>query len=98
MKLKDPTEIAQTAEDVYREHFQDEAEKHHKGEFVVIDVNTSKAYFGTRPIEAHTNARRENPTGLFHLMKVGQPGAFKLSHVNQRYQSDDRSVWQWVLR
>ena len=92
MKLGNLTEIAQAAEGVYSEHFQDEAEKHHKGEFVVIEVHTKKAYFGTRPIEAHLNARKENPNGLFHLIKVGQPAAFKLSHVNQRCQSDDRSV------
>ena len=94
MKHGSLTEIAQTAEGVYREHFQDEAEKHHQGEFVVIEVHTKKAYFGARPIEAHKNARKENPTGLYNLMKVGQPGAFKLCHVNQRCQSDDGSVRQ----
>ena len=97
MRLTSPTEIARTAEGLYEKNFRDEAETHHKGEFVVIEVNTKKAYFGNRPIEAHTKARREHPSGLFHLMKVGQPGAFKLIHVNQRHQSDDRPVWQWVF-
>ena len=97
MKFGSLTEIAQVAEGVYREHFQDEAEKHHQGEFVVIEVHTKKAYFGTRPIEAHIEARRENPTGLYHLMKVGQPAAFKLCHANQHHPSDDRTGWQWVL-
>ena len=96
MKLGSLTEIVQAAEGVYREHFQDKAEKYHKGEFVVIDVNAKKAYFGIRPIEAHRNARRENPNGLCHLMKVGKPAAFKFSHFHQQ-PSDDRSSWQWVL-
>ena len=87
LKLADPADIARTAELMYKEKHQVNAERHHDGEFVVIEVLSSKAYFGSRPIEAHEKARAESPAGVYHLMKVGQPGAFRVLHAKSRQQS-----------
>ena len=73
----DPKAIAELGEKIYDELYREKYEKDHLGEFVVIEVGWEQAYLGNTPDAAYDEAHKEISTGgLFHLIKVGSPGAF----------------------
>ena len=74
-----PTGIAQRGEKIYRDCYQQKFEAEHMGQFVAIDVETEEAYLGDSSADALSRARAAAPNGAFHLMRVGQPTAFKSS-------------------
>lgn len=91
--LTDPGKIAQAAEAIYDTDFRAEFEQKYAGEFVVIDVHDRKAYRGEFAEEALQTARRESPYGIFHLIRIGAPGAFRVSYVGRQ-----STAWNWTLR
>jgi hypothetical protein len=70
--------VADRGERIYKEQFQDMCEKEYSGQYVVIDILAKRAYVGVFPEEAINKATAETPNGLFHLMKIEPPAAFKL--------------------
>ncbi len=93
MNLTDPGKIADAAEKIYEERYRKEFEETHSGQFVVIDVKSGEAYQGEFAEDALKVARERSPHGVFHLIRVGSPGAFRVSYVGQRTAS-----WNWTLR
>ncbi len=75
-----PKEIVETGERIYRERYQANYEKEHFGKFVAIDVKNGKAYLGDTSSQALQAAHADEPYSLFHLIKVGSEGAFKVSY------------------
>jgi hypothetical protein len=73
--------IAAEGERLYAERHKARLEKSLPGHYVVIDVLTGEAYTGRYPEEALAAARREAPTGLFHLIRIGSSGAYRVSHL-----------------
>jgi hypothetical protein len=48
---------------------------------LAIDVISEQAYLGQTPEEAYENARRSGAAkGIFHLMKIGSSGAYRVSY------------------
>ena len=86
--LSDPKVIAELGEKIYADHYRAEYEAKYRGQFVVIDVNTGKAYRGQSPEEAYAVAKQDAPHGIFHLIKAGEPGAYRVS-----YSSNARMDW-----
>jgi len=80
-ELRNPSEIADRGEQIYKEKYQATYEIEHPGQFVAIDVTTGNAFVGVSPEEVLENARKAAPTGIFHLIKVGSPGAFRVSYT-----------------
>ena len=74
-----PTSIVQQAEEIYQRRYKHEYEEIHNGRFVAIDIKTEETYLGDSSGEALSAARKAAPNGVFHLMRVGQPAAFKSS-------------------
>ena len=91
LSLSDPKAIAETGEKIYREKYQAEFEEEYRGQFVAIDVLTGEAYRGDFPEEALVKGRKASPKGLFHLIRIGSPAAFRVS-----YSSD--ASHDWVFR
>jgi hypothetical protein len=89
--LSDPKAVADAGERIYERQYRADFEKQHPGRFVAIDVLTEKAFLGDRPEEALQRAKEANPQGIFHLIRVGAPGAFRVSRTS--HASGD-----WVLR
>lgn len=89
--LSHPKAIAELGEKIYHERYRAAFEAVHMGQFVVIDVTTGEAYLGPTAETAYESARRAAPRGLFHLVRVGEPGAFRVS-----YSSD--AHLDWVFR
>jgi hypothetical protein len=79
-QLGNPKAVAEQGERLYQEKFRKDFEAKYLGKFVVIDVVTEKPYVGDTPESAYELAREDAPKGIFHLLKVGQPGAFRVSY------------------
>jgi len=69
-------DIADTATEIYGRLYRAQFEEKHRYHFVVIDIKDEKAYVHETPEGALQNARKAAPHGVFHLMRIGSPGAF----------------------
>ncbi len=78
--ITDPKKMAERGERIYQDKYKTAYEEEHWGKFLAIDVTSEKAYLGDTPEEALLTARREAPKGVFHLIRVGHTGAFRVSH------------------
>ena len=77
----DVDRIVDRAQEIYDLNFREEYEANHGGRFVVIDIRGGNAYLGQYAEEALQKARKEAPYGVFHLIRVGHPGAFRIRHA-----------------
>jgi hypothetical protein len=76
IQISNPQQIAELGETIYQAKYQTEYEAEHEGKFVAIEIHSSEAYLGDTPEEVLTLAREKAPYGIFHLIKIGSPGAF----------------------
>lgn len=98
--FNNPKAIADAGERIYREKFQMESgdpsdgprrpsfESEHSGEFVAINVVAETAHLGATPEEAFNAARKADQNGVFHLIRVGYPGAFQMSYQHKHDTQD----------
>lgn len=82
MDLSNPKAIAERGEEIYDKKFRSSYESTYPGQFVAIDVITEEAYVANSPLAALELARAKSPKGLFHLIRVGAAGAFRVSYTN----------------
>jgi hypothetical protein len=80
LPISNPKQIAERGEAIYAAHFREEYERNHPGQFVAIDIQTEQAYLAGTPEDALETARKAAPHGIFHLIQVGQAGAFRVSY------------------
>lgn len=80
--LSNPKAVAETGEKIYRDRYQLKLEAENFGKFVVIDVSTEEAIIGDSPEDAMNSAREKLPNGVFHLIRIGSPGAFRVGYSN----------------
>ena len=90
-QFNNPRLIAERGERIYSDNFRVSFEREHLGKFVAIDVTTEKAYLGDTPEEAYGAGRKSSPAGVFHLIRVGSPGAYKVSYTSN-------GAMDWVFR
>jgi hypothetical protein len=90
MLFSAPAKIAEAGERIYAEKYQASLEGQHPGEFVVIDVLNGNPYVARFPEQALEQARSCAPMGVFHLIRIGSPGAFRVSHVSAADGPDHR--------
>ena len=79
-QFSNPEAVAEAGERIYRAHYQKQYEPTHRGKFLAVEVVSQKAYLGDTPEAAFTEARKSAPGGLFHLIKIGSLGAFRVSY------------------
>ena len=79
--ISDPKVIAEAGEKIYNERYRTQYEAEHRGKFVAINVKNGHATLGESSEETLEAAKKTNPDGLFHLIKVGSPGAFRVSYT-----------------
>lgn len=87
----DPKEIARRGEEIYQTKYKNTYEAQYPGKFVAIDIETEKSYIGDSPLGVLEEARRGSPLGLFHLIKVGSAGAFRVSYTSN-------AATDWIFR
>lgn len=78
--LATPEAIAQAAQAIYETRYKFDMETRHDGKFVAIDVLGGGCHLGDSAHAALQSARGEVPHGVFHLIRVGAPGAFSSTH------------------
>jgi len=81
-EISNPKEAAERGERIYNTKYKDAFENEHYGKFVAIDVTTEKAYVADSAESAFELGRNANPKGVFHLVKVGSTGAFRVSYTS----------------
>jgi len=74
-----PEIIAEKGEKIYQEQLKNVLEKDHKGEFVATDVETAKYFLGKSPEEALEKGKEEFLDKIFHLIRIGYSGVYKVS-------------------
>ncbi len=82
MEISNPKAIAELGERIYNEDYRAAYEAEHPGKFLAIDIQTKQTYLGDSPEDALDAARHAAPRGVFHLIKVGSTGAFRVSYTN----------------
>ena len=80
MEITTPKQIAERGDEIYRTKYKSAFEQEHLGKFVAIDVLTENPYIGESAEDALNAARLAAPRGVFHLIKVGSAGAFRVSY------------------
>lgn len=91
MDLSNPKALAERGEQIYTDKYKEAFELEHPDKFVAIDVTTEKAYIADSPMQALEAARRDASGGLFHLIKVGSRGAYRVSYTNN-------AAMDWIFR
>jgi hypothetical protein len=89
--FNNPKAIAEAGETIYREKFQQELEKTQSGKFAAINVHAKTVTVADTPSEALLKAKHADPSGVFHLIRIGFPGAFQLSRY-QRVSPQDSLI------
>lgn len=84
MDLSHPQAIVERGEEIYKTKYKDDFERRHLGHFVAIDVISEQAYLADTAELSLANARENSPNGIFHLIRVGSPGAFRVSRRASR--------------
>lgn len=82
MVISNPREAAERGEKIYNDKYKSAFEAEHYGKYVAIDINAEEAYVADSPEDAITSARKSRPQGVFHLVKVGSTGAFRVSYTS----------------
>jgi len=77
--LLNPELIAERGEQIYQERLKDSLEKKHTGEFVAIEVESRKHFLAKTAENALEQARKAFPDKIFHLIRVGYSGVYKVS-------------------
>ena len=80
--LTNPQEIADAGERIYKERYKADYEANYPGQFTAINLSTGKASVAPFPEQAIELAKKDSPEGLFHLIKIGAPGAFRISRAS----------------
>jgi hypothetical protein len=86
--LTNPKAISDAGEKIYSRRYKTEYEQNHSGEFVAIDITNESATLGATAGETLASARAGNRKGLFHLIRIGHPGAFEVGFAHRHVRSD----------
>ncbi len=92
--LNTPDKIAEAGEKFYEARHKASLEPDHDGEFVAIDVVTGEAYVGKFPEEAIQRAKDAAPHAVLHLIRIGAPGAFRVSSATRPHDWWNRPLRQ----
>jgi hypothetical protein len=76
-----PREIARRGTDIYERNYRADYELKWRGRFVALDIDTERSYVADFPEDALAMARAAAPNGVFFLVRIGSPGAFKASRL-----------------
>lgn len=90
--MNNPKAIAEAGERLYADRFKANLEATSRGKFAVIDVVSETVAVGDTPEAAFDTAKRTAQNGIFHLIRIGYPGAFQASY-QYRHGTQD-----WLFR
>lgn len=88
-KYSSLSEIARIGEKLYEDKIKVLVEPINNGDFLAIEIESAEYLLGKTAEEVLLKAKEKFPNKIFHLMRVGYPGAFTHSRVSQRQHSYD---------
>lgn len=71
-------DLARRGEAYYSEHLRAKLEPEHKGEFLVLDVETGDYELDTSQAAALERAIAKHPMAVFHIQRVGYRAAARI--------------------
>ncbi len=89
--LLTPEQVAEMGAKIYDSKLKSILEPEKNGNFVVIDVISGEYFLSATLLEALEKARAKYKDRLFHSIRIGYPGVFKLG----TYSS---SLYGWGLK
>jgi len=75
----DPKVVAERGLQIYAAKYQRDLEVRCPGQYVAIDVESEEAFIRSTPEDALQEAQTKRPGGMFHLVKIGSPGVFRVA-------------------
>lgn len=73
-----PEQIAERGEKIYKEKLKSILEPANNGKFVAIEVISEEHFIGDTILDALQKAKEKYPDRLFHTIKIGYEGIFKM--------------------
>ena len=73
-----PEQVARKGEEIYIKKLKSILEPKENGRFVAIDVISEEYFLGDTVLEALEKAREKYSDRLFHTIKIGYQGIFKM--------------------
>jgi len=79
-----PQEVESRGEEIYERQIRRQVESDHKGEFVVIDIETGEYELDQDDLQATKRALAKRPRAVLYGVRVGFPTAYTLGgHVER---------------
>lgn len=79
-----PEQIAERGQKLYDEKLKSKLEGSQRGKFVVIEVESGEYVIADSLIDALQEAQKKYPGKLFHTVKVGFAGVFKMGTYTRK--------------
>lgn len=80
-RKREAERIGRRGKEIYDNTIRHLVEPDHNGEFLVVDVTTGGYYLAETDIEALDEAEAANPSGRFHMIRVGHRTAYRVSSL-----------------
>ncbi len=71
-------EIAQRGQAIYDQQIRAQVETAHRGEFLVLNVETGEYEIDHNELTALQRAKTKNPDGAFYILRIGATAAYRL--------------------
>jgi hypothetical protein len=73
-----PEEVESLGEAIYQQRIRDKVESQHKGEFLVVDVETGEYEIDEDDVKATQRALAKRPDAALYGLRIGYPAAYRL--------------------
>ena len=76
--LNDPKQISELGEEIYARRYKAEYEGKYPNKYIAVNISDETVTLGDTASAALAEARKKQPHGFFHLIRVGHPSAFQV--------------------
>lgn len=89
-----PEQLAEKGQKIYNEKLKSILEPDKKGKFVVIEVESGDYFVADTVLEAVQEAQKKYPNKVFHTIKIGYEGIFKMgTYAHKGFSYGGNSLW-----
>lgn len=71
-------EIVRRGQALYDQQIRPQVEASHRGEFLVLDIETGEYEIDSSEVAAMKRARAKHPEAAFYLLRIGYPTAYRV--------------------
>jgi hypothetical protein len=71
-------EIVRRGQALYDQQIRAKVEASHKGEFLVLDIDTGEYEIDSNEVAALKRAKAKNPSAGLYILRVGSPAAYRV--------------------